>query len=106
MLCSGQWISCTIVFGSNRKLLLSLPLCDYDRYKPNIVQISDYDGLTDPARKRQKRQKNHGTFNTNPEAWGRVAHGVPESPGLSSVYNMVSHFNRVGMSPIKPALGG
>lgn len=76
------------------------------KYKPNIVQISDYDSRADPARKRQKRSKGQNTFNTNMEAWQRMPHNLPDSPGLNNMYNVMTHFNKVGMSPLKPNLGG
>ena len=76
------------------------------KYKPNIVSVTDYDSQSDPARHRQKRSKKSAGHAANAEAWAKVAGNVPESPGLSNMYNIVTHFNRVGMSPLKGGLGG
>lgn len=74
------------------------------KYKPNIVQVSDYNGHADPARHRKRRIKNQGAYNANAEAWQRA--NLPPASPISNVYNMVSQFSKVNMSPLKPTLGG
>lgn len=76
------------------------------KYKPNIVSVTNYDSQSDPARHRQKRNKKSSGHTANAGAWAKMPGNVPESPGLSNMYNIVTHFNRVGMSPLKGGLGG